>query len=214
VTSSSRAPVARLFDGLSRLYDSEILQRLIYRPNQDMVLGELRKVAPSRVLDVGCGTGIFATRVNAEIPGCNVLGCDLSEGMLAQARSRSGDISWIQGDATKLPLRDSSVDAVTCTEAFHFFDQPVALAEFHRVLKQEGRIMIAVVNPHTVLGSRLLKAQVSRAIGTGNWPTRDQMHRMVSEAGFEVVSQRRVGRIASRAIPTVLTVAKRRSAPG
>ncbi len=211
--TESRAPVARLFDSLSRLYDTEILQRLIYRPNQDMVLSELRKIAPSRVLDVGCGTGIFATRIIEEQYARQVVGCDLSEGMLEQARNRSKEVSWIQGDATKLPLRGSSVDAVTCTEAFHFFDQPAALAEFQRVLKPDGRMLVAVVNPYTKIGSRLLGAQASRAIGTGNWPTRDQMHRMVSEAGFEVVSQRRVGRIASRAIPTVLTVASRLPAP-
>ena len=133
----------------------------------------------------------------------------LSEGMLEQARNRSQEVSWIQGDATKLPLGDSSVDAVTCTEAFHFFDQPVALAEFLRVLKPDGRMMVAVVNPYTRLGSRFLGAQASRAIGTGNWPTRESDAPMVSQAGFEVVSQRRVNRIASRAIPTVLTVAKR-----
>ena len=49
-------------------------------------------------------------------------------------RRRVTNVQWKKGDLARLPLRDASVDAVVCTEAFHFFDQPVALAEFARVL--------------------------------------------------------------------------------
>jgi ubiquinone/menaquinone biosynthesis C-methylase UbiE len=206
----SKSPVARLFDAASRLYDAEVLQRLIYRPNQDLVLAELKANGAQRILDVGCGTGIFATRVTDELETTRVIGCDLSEGMLAQAAARSSKITWVQGDATRLPIAASMVDAVTCTEAFHFFDQPAALREFHRVLRPGGRLLVAFVNPRTKLGSRAVSAQASRALGgAGTWPTQGEMKQLVVDAGFDVRSQRRVSRIFGWTIPTILTSAIR-----
>ena len=54
--------------------------------------------------------------------------------MLNQARARSDRVRWLKGPAEQLPFDDAALDAVVTTSAFHFFDQPAALAEFHRVL--------------------------------------------------------------------------------
>ena len=179
----------------------------MYRPAQDLALGELRAAGAQRVLDIGCGTGIFATRVRDEL-GVDVVGCDLSQGMLEQARARSDRVSWVRGDSTRLPLRDGAVDGVVCTEAFHFFDQAAALAEFHRVLKPGGTLLIALINPRTETGSRLVRVQ-ALWLGAGSWPSRARMRQMVGEAGFEVRSELRVHRVMGRLLPTVLTVARR-----
>ena len=202
--------VARVFDRVSRLYDLPALQLLVYRPAQDMAIDELRAAGSKRVLDVGCGTGIFATRVRDELDGEVVCGCDLSPGMLAQAAARSERVGWIQGDSGRLPLGTTTVDAVVCTEAFHFFDQPAALAEFRRVLVPGGLLLVAMINPRTGGGRHLLEAQARTTMGAGTWPTQKDMRRMVAVAGFDNRDQRRVGRVLSRVIPTVLTVATRR----
>jgi ubiquinone/menaquinone biosynthesis C-methylase UbiE len=203
VTSS---PVRRLFDRVAHVYDIPALQRLVYRPAQDLAVGELRADHVKRVLDVGCGTGIFAARLATELDVDLVCGCDLSSGMLAQAAARSSRVQWIQGDSGRLPMHDGALDAVVCTEAFHFFDQPEALTEFHRVLSDGGLLLVAMINPRTKAGSDLLRAQ-AREIG--NWPTRARMRRMIEEAGFSVRRQHRVNRILGRVLPTVLTVAER-----
>ena len=201
------SPVTRLFDRVSKVYDTQLLQTLVYRPAQDMVLDILRDAGVGRVLDVGCGTGIFTTRMH-HVLGAEVVGCDLSEGMLAQARERSTYVEWMRGDVTCLPLGDASVDAAVCTEAFHWFDQPAALAELARVVRPDGLLLIAMINPRTAIGSRLLGEQ-ARVLGAGTWPSKARMRSMVERAGFRVTKQHRVRRLASVALPTVLTEAVR-----
>ncbi|HYZ91361.1 MAG TPA: methyltransferase domain-containing protein [Actinomycetota bacterium] len=200
------SPVTRLFDRVANVYDSAPLQRLVYRPAQDLAIKELRAYGATRVLDVGCGTGLFAARMRAELDAELVCGCDLSPGMLAHATARSARVEWILGDSGCLPLADGVVDAVVCTEAFHWFDQPRAVAEFHRVLSDGGVLLVAMINPRTEVGSRLLRAQARK---TARWPTRSDMRRLTENAGFTVRRQHRVNRILGRTLPTVLTVAER-----
>jgi ubiquinone/menaquinone biosynthesis C-methylase UbiE len=199
----STSPVTRLFDRVSKVYDTQLLQTLVYRPAQDLALDRLREHGAKRILDVGCGTGIFTTRMH-DVLGADVIGCDLSEQMLAQARERSSVVEWTRGDVTQLPIASGSVDAVVCTEAFHWFDQPAALAEFARVVRPDGILLIAMINPRTVIGSRLLGEQ-ARVLGAGSWPAQSRMRAMVTDAGFRVVKQHRIRRLASVALPTVLT---------
>jgi len=199
----STSPVTRLFDRVSKVYDTQLLQTLVYRPAQDLALDRLREHGAKRILDVGCGTGIFTTRMHGVL-GAEVVGCDLSEQMLAQARERSSVVEWTRGDVTQLPIASGSVDAVVCTEAFHWFDQPAALAEFARVVRPDGILLIAMINPRTVIGSRLLGEQ-ARVLGAGSWPAQSRMRAMVTDAGFRVVKQHRIRRLASVALPTVLT---------
>ena len=203
--SRATSPVARLFDRVSRVYDVGALQTLVYRPAQDLALGELRVAGVRRVLDVGCGTGIFASRMREEL-GADVIGCDLSSGMLEQAAARSDRVTWVRGDSSRLPLGDGAVEAVLCTEAFHFFDQPAALAEFRRVLAPGGMLLVAMINPRTDVGSGFLRRQTR---DSGTWPSQRQMRHLVEGAGFEITRQQRVNRIMGRLLPTVLTVATR-----
>ena len=207
--ATARSPVARLFDAVSRSYDNPLLQRAVYRPAQNMALEELRSAGVKRVLDVGCGTGIFSARMADEL-GAHVIGCDFSEQMLEQARRRSAAVEWTRGDATQLPLADESVDAVVCTEAFHWFDQRAALGEFARVVRDDGPLLIAMINPRTEAGSRMLHAQMGSALGAGTWPSRYRMHELVENAGFDVRAQRRVNRLMGTVLPTRLTVGVRR----
>ncbi len=185
------------------------VQQLVYRPVHDAVLSALRRPVSRRVLDIGCGTGLLAARIRRALPSTEVVGCDFSYGMLRRARTRSHDIGWTQGDATRLPFRSCSFDAVLSTESFHWIpDQEMALAEFFRVVAPGGRLLLALIAPRfqlvsqaTRLGSQLLGQPVT-------WPTRSQMCEQVEAAGFRVESQTRLYRIpAGLTLPPVLTVA-------
>lgn len=201
------APHRAVFDVWSRFYDLPFVQRAIYRPVQEAVLAELRRSKPRRVLDIGCGTGILATRVRSEFPASFVMGCDFSHGMLTQATRRSRRVEWVRGDALHLPLGDASVDAVLSTESFHWFpDHDRALGEFRRVLEPGGRLLVALVNPRLPTTSRAMERRLG---GAASWPTRYEMRQRVEGAGFEVESQHRVMRATGLLIPTVLTVAVR-----
>ncbi len=206
-TTSLSLPVA-FFDRISGLYDTAFVQSVVYRPTQDAVLAEVRALHPSRILDIGCGTGQLTARLQAEIGATEVFGCDAASGMLDQARSRSSEITWLQGTAESIPLPDGAIDAVVSTEAFHWFNQPEALEEFHRVLAPGGHVVIALVNPRTRLESRLLDRN-PLVFGTAHWPDRRAMARLVESAGFRVLRQQRVRRAFGNVIPTVVTVASR-----
>ena len=118
------------FDVWSRFYDLPPVQWATYWPVHDAILAELRRQPLRRILDVGCGTGIFADQADRELAPGGVAGCDLSAGMLAQAAARSRRVGWVRGDSARLPFRPGAFDAVVCTQAFHFFDQPQAWREF------------------------------------------------------------------------------------
>ena len=198
----------RLWDRLSGVYDTRLVQRVAYRPTQDQVIDELRAFAPRRVLDVGCGTGQLAARLPGELGAEQVYGCDAAPGMLAQARRRSQVVEWIQGTAEAVPLPDGSVDALVSTEAFHWFEQPAALREFHRLLVPGGHLVVAFVSPRTRAAARALDASGVLGVG-GHWPHRARMRELADGAGFRVDRQRQVRRGIATLVPTVITVATR-----
>lgn len=95
--------------------------------------------APARVLDVGCGTGIL-TRLLAG-RGAEVVGIDPNPDMLATARAASRlDYRLGTGEETGQP--SASFDAVTCAQAFHWFQAERALPELARVLVPGGRLAL------------------------------------------------------------------------
>jgi SAM-dependent methyltransferase len=105
----------------------------------------------------------------------------MSDGMLAQARARSSEVQWRKGPAEHLPFEDGTLDAVVTTSAFHFFDQPAALREFHRVLAPGGLAAVATLSPrqhplHRLCANRLNPAhnpspEEMRALFEDAWPS-------------------------------------------
>lgn len=199
----------RLFDVWSSFYDLPAVQRAVYRVEHDAVVAALPPVI-ERILDVGCGTGLLATRLREERPGAEVVGFDFSAGMLAQARARAPELRWVRGDATALPFRDETVDVLTCTESFHWYpDQPAAVRDFARVLRPGGRALITFLSPPLQLVSRLA-GQALRLTGQeATFPTRAELRAMVEAAGLRVVAQTPI-RLFQPVTGPVLTVAERR----
>ncbi len=110
-------------------------------------LGELLALSPeSHVLDVASGRGTSAFHL-AESLDCKVIGVDLSEENVALAtaeasqRGLAGQISFLLGDAERLPFDSETFDAIICECAFCTFpSKPVAAQEFFRVLKPGGQL--------------------------------------------------------------------------
>lgn len=119
-----------------------------------------------RMLDVAVGTGLVA-REGLAILGrpADVIGLDLSLGMLGEAR-RSLPIPLLQSRAEELPLADSSVDFVSMGYALrHVTDLSVLFAEFRRVLRPGGRVLVMeIARPESRLGYALAKAYVGRVV--------------------------------------------------
>ncbi|MFW0789569.1 class I SAM-dependent methyltransferase [Gordonia sp. CPCC 205333] len=200
--------ITRFFDVAAKAYDLGPLQRVVYRPPHDDVLAQLRKHGVGSVADIGCGTGIFTTRIQQELGLDTVYGIDASRGMLARGRARTDKVDWREGPAEALPLPDASVDAVITTTAFHFFDQPRALAEYSRVLKPNGIIAISAINPKGFLVRPMQRITLLPII-PAHAASPSQMCEMITARGFEIVEQRPIKRpLYSRLVPDVLTVAR------
>ena len=115
------------------------------------------------MFDVGCGTGLLTLRLAKDV-GADVIGCDYSKGMLDKASRHSRQLAWVQGDAMALPVATATVEAVVCTESFHWYpDQYRALREFGRILVPGGRAYVATGPP--TRGVTTLMAPWSRRFG-------------------------------------------------
>ncbi len=109
----------------------------------DRAVTEMLGRGSGNCLEVGCGTGIYASRVR-EL-GWNPIGVDLSAGMLRYARPR---LSVVQADAAVLPVASESMDSViTVMVHTDLPDYAPVLAEIHRVLKPGGTFVHVGVHP-------------------------------------------------------------------
>ncbi len=210
----STNPSAALFDRWSATYDRTGLQLFTYRPIHYAVLAQLDGLEPSTVVDLGCGTGQLTQRLMRRFPDADIVGVDVSDGMLSEAAGRLRQIGGdaqplVRADALQLPFAASSVDLVVCTESFHWYpDQAAALAEIARVLNPGGRLLIASIATVTGAGDRLLRRATSVGGRTIRALPPHRMRQLLGRSGFEVISQRRVPRLGLIAWP-VLTDARR-----
>jgi SAM-dependent methyltransferase len=146
----------------------------------------------AHLVDVACGTGLFARMLRERHPGIRVTGVDLSAAMLEVAARRlppshRGHVQWRQGSAEALPLEPASCDIITCTNAFHLVpDAAAALREFRRALKPDGRLVIVdwcrdfLAIKALALGYRL-RSGFRRQVRT-----MDEMTRLLARGGFIV----------------------------
>jgi malonyl-CoA O-methyltransferase len=145
--------VRRSFDRAAAGYDgAAVLQATTRRE----LLARLEYVTldPVAILDLGAGTGHSSRALQDRYRRAMVIALDLAEGMLRQARRQQ---PWLRrfarvcGNASRLPLRDASVDLVFSNMALHWCsDLDRVLAEIRRVLRPGGLVNLTVPGPDTL----------------------------------------------------------------
>jgi SAM-dependent methyltransferase len=109
----------------------------------------LRSLPPARVLDLGCGLGASSVALARAYPRASVLGVDLDEASVAQARAAAAEagvadrVSFVVGDAARL-AEEAPFDLVTLFEALHDMGDPVgALRAAGERLASGGTVLVA-----------------------------------------------------------------------
>ncbi len=167
--------VRRAFSRASESYDEHaVLQREI----ADRLLAHLEfvKLAPARILDVGCGTGYFTRLLRERWPAAEIIGLDIAEPMLHAARRRQPrggwrDLlrgrrreRWCCGDGCALPFADGSFDLVCSNLAMQWTPDPLAMmAEMRRVLAPGGLMVFSTFGRRTLAELRRALAEIDPA---------------------------------------------------
>ena len=144
--------VRQMFDRIAGRYDS--MNRLM-TGGMDLawrwqVIEHLADYAPRQVADLACGTGDMILMLSRYLPSVReIVGVDLSEGMLAVAAERvkraapTASVTLSAENCQELSLATQAVDAVTCTLGIRNFSDPLqGLREMHRILRPGGRLAI------------------------------------------------------------------------
>ncbi len=111
--------------------------------------------AGARLLDVGCGSGVTVDFLRNR-HGLEATGVDISSRLLREGKSHDATLPLIRGNAERLPHGDASFDGILCECVLSLVnDAEGALAEFHRVLRPGGRLILSDVYPREPGGDRM-----------------------------------------------------------
>jgi ubiquinone/menaquinone biosynthesis C-methylase UbiE len=196
--SYDKSQATHEFTRWSESYDRCVLQWLLFGPSHRAMIrriGERHGAKPLRILDIGCGTGVFAGRIREALPAARVWGLDLVAGMLEQGRDRwrhhAGSVQPVQGDSERLPFRSDSFDVITCANSFHHYPhQDRAVAEMHRVLAPGGRLLLVDGYRDAPYGWFIYDVCVASLEGAVHHASRARMRALFAQAGFAECEQK------------------------
>jgi ubiquinone/menaquinone biosynthesis C-methylase UbiE len=127
-------------------YDSGTKSNLLQKYWHSHKWTNLAKLLENRkatLLDIGCADGTTATAIKKLFPKLVITGLDKYADAIKYAKKTKPDITFIQGDAHKLPFKKGFFDFVVAIETLeHLHDPDQALLEIHRVLKKNGYLII------------------------------------------------------------------------
>lgn len=204
----SPSELVRLFDRVAPGYGRATLRFLPFAA--DRLLFRLRPRPEEKVLDVATGVGTVALGAARLIqPGGRVSGVDLSEGMLERAEEearRRGltNADWHAMDGQHLEFRSGYFHAVACNAGLAYMsDAQAALADWFRVLRPGGRLLLTVFSPAAFEPMAALLVNRLRALGGSRvqsvpplpWHRlgdRERCQRMLEAAGFADVAAERL----------------------
>jgi demethylmenaquinone methyltransferase/2-methoxy-6-polyprenyl-1,4-benzoquinol methylase len=221
LTDISKSPerIAGMFDAIAARYDllNHLLSAGIDRRWRRRAIQSLQLTGNERVLDLCTGTADLAIAAALAQPGAaRVVGVDFAGAMLGVGKKKlerdqalRGRVTLIRGDATRIPLADRSVDAVTIAFGIRNVDQVAAACrEMRRVLRGGGRLAILEFAVPTVPGLSTLYLgylhhvlpRIGRAVSRHNaaygylpasigaFSSPDDFVKILRDAGFSSIS--------------------------
>ncbi|MFW9966325.1 MAG: class I SAM-dependent methyltransferase [Candidatus Thorarchaeota archaeon] len=157
-----------------------------------------------RVLVAGCGTGYSACHI-AQTIGCEVVGLDISEMLIALAQERAEDmglqdqVKFLVADAHDIPFDDDSFDVLLTESVVLFMDKERALLEFARVVRPDGFVglnepfredrMSADSEEKLDYAERILSENVGIPVSI---PTRSEWGNYFLASGFQIIQMEKI----------------------
>lgn len=113
------------------------------------------KITPKFILDLGCGPGKFTYALKKRYPNAHVVGFDLAEAMLVQAKLKQRlwtKWSLVSGNMLSMPFTDNVFDLVFANQVLHWADSNTALfAELNRVMAVNACLQFTTLGPDTFI---------------------------------------------------------------
>lgn len=162
------------------------------RPQKDFegLVEKLGLTEGSAVVDLGCGTGILVPYLLDKVGGSGLIyAVDVSEKMLERLSKKftNRNIRTMPLKAERLSAIGDEVDAVMCFSTFpHIEDKPKALREIAKVLRPNGRFLIAHFSSRKEMND--FHAGLSEPICRHLLPDRIEMEGMLEDSGFKIIN--------------------------
>ncbi len=218
---SKKDQVEQMFDNIAPAYDplNHILSLGIDRQWRRTAINWLKPFRPQHILDIATGTGDFAILAGRRLAPAQLIGVDISEGMMQVARqkvARNGMEAMIhfqKEDCLRMSFADDSFDAVTIAFGVRNFENlDACLREIHRVLRADGHLAILELSTPVrspfkqlfALYSKAILPLIGRLISKDNsaytylpetikaFPQGEVMQGILKKAGFREVGFRRL----------------------
>jgi len=140
--------MSQLFDNWPDPYEAWFqtpIGKQVKATELDLVLELVEPSTGDKVLDAGCGSGIFTEPLVEQ--GASIVGLDISLPMLSRARNRLPNEAFLAADICALPFPDNCFDKAVSITALEFIeDGEQAIAELFRVTRPGGRVVVATLN--------------------------------------------------------------------
>ncbi len=139
------------------------------------ILSTINVTEQVSVLDIASGRGEAARQIKESLPSAKVFVTDVSYQGLSTQENASAGLYQIQNSGDELPLPNNSVDFIHCKDGIvHFTDLDKLFAEFHRVLKPQGKVSIAFIPTEAtyrvlIAGQVIVKELTSLSEYYNNW---------------------------------------------
>ncbi len=115
---------------------TSFLNKDYYLPLKKELISIVKKINPTSLVDCGCGEGYYTRGFSQEMDECQVVGVDLSKEAINYASKNDKKCSYIISSLFKIPLVDECSDVLVSIFA------PLALDEFYRLLKKDGKLIV------------------------------------------------------------------------